>query len=135
MVGVRPRAGAGNQGKLLYRSSNGGRRWRQLDGRADVFFKLKTPIPDYGYALRFDVSDANHAYLAEQRGTLVQTSNGGRRWRAAPLPANRNAHLFDSGPTDVQFVDPRHGWTITFNGAVYRSADAGRRWAVTDPLR
>lgn len=121
--------GAGNQGKLLYRSSDGGRSWRQLGGRADTFFNLRTPIPDGGYALLLTASDANHAYLAEQRGTLLQTSDGGRRWQAAPLPANGSADLYDTGPDDVQFADPRHGWTITFHGAVYRTADAGRHWA------
>jgi len=131
VCGLEP--GAGNQGKLLYRSGDGGRSWRQLGGQADVFFKLRTPIPDGGYIVRLAVSDANHAYLAEQRGTLQQTSDGGR-WYAAPLPVNRDAGLGDTGPDDVQFVDPRHGWMITFEGAVYRTADAGRHWAVSDPL-
>jgi photosystem II stability/assembly factor-like uncharacterized protein len=126
--------GVGNQGKLLYRSSDGGRNWRQVPGRADVFFNLRTPLPDGGYADRLAVSDTNHAYLAEQRGTLLQTSNGGRKWHDAPLPANRDAGLGDTGPNDVQFLDSRHGWTITWPGAVYRTADAGRHWAVTDPL-
>lgn len=126
--------GAGNQGKLLYRSSDGGRTWRQLGGRADAFFRIKTPLPDSGYAVRLTVSDTRHAYLAEQRGTLLQTSDGGRSWQAARLPANRKAGLGDTGPDDVQFADPGHGWTITFPGAVYRTADAGRHWAASDPL-
>ena len=89
---------------------------------------------DFGYAVRHAVSDTHHAYLAEDRRTLLQTSDGGRRWQAAPLPANRDADFYDQGPTDVQFVDPRHGWTITFDGALYRTAGAGSHSAVSDPF-
>jgi photosystem II stability/assembly factor-like uncharacterized protein len=60
--------------------------------------------------------------------------NGGRRSQAAPLLEHREADLYDTGPDDVQVIDARHGWTITLEGAVYRTADAGRHWSVTDPL-
>jgi hypothetical protein len=68
--------------------------------------------------------------LTKALDEAMQTPEG----KAAPLPANRDADLGDTGPDDVQFVDPRHGWTITFDGAVYRTADAGRHWAVSDPF-
>lgn len=126
--------GTGNQGKLLYRSSTDGRTWRPIIGPRDFFARVRTPLPDAGYISALAATDARHSYLAEQRGTLLQTSDGGHHWKAAQLPTNHAAGLYDTGPDDVQFANPHHGWAITFNGAVYRTNDSGRHWNVHDPL-
>lgn len=126
--------GTGAQGKLLYRSSTDGRTWRPIIGPRDFFARVRTPLPDAGYISALASSDNRHAYLTEQRGTLLQTSDGGHHWKAAPLPTNRDAGLYDTGPDDVQFADRHCGWAITFEGAVYRTTDSGRHWSVHDPL-
>jgi photosystem II stability/assembly factor-like uncharacterized protein len=76
--------GAGNQGKAIYRTSNGGRTWQRLLA-LQIGKKSAGGISWYGYALGISFAPGGVGLLWESRGTLYLTRDGGRQWK--PLPA------------------------------------------------
>jgi photosystem II stability/assembly factor-like uncharacterized protein len=79
-----------------------------------------------GYVYNAAVTSPADAWLALSRGTLIHTADGGRTWHDA-IPrelANPN----DGGVGPIQFVDPRHGWLLSFPNLLFRTVDGGEHW-------
>lgn len=64
--------------------------------------------------------DHDHGWVAGQKGTLIQTTDGGDTWTAAL------AGEYDI--RSVYFLDPDTGWVVGNNGRLHRSLDGGRTW-------
>jgi photosystem II stability/assembly factor-like uncharacterized protein len=62
--------GAGNQGKHLRRTVDGGRTWRTVRARP----------PEYGSVLRLRFRDARNGLLSTVRGGIYATRDGGAHW-------------------------------------------------------
>lgn len=56
-----------------------------------------------------------------ERGVVVLSDDGGRRWRQAPCPVSVTL-------TAVRFADARHGVAVGHGGAVLTTADGGESW-------
>jgi photosystem II stability/assembly factor-like uncharacterized protein len=78
--------GAGNQGKSLYRTTDGGARWtRLLD--VQIGGKPDGGISSYGYPQGITFAANGAGVLWESRGTLYVTVDGGQHWRGLPSVA------------------------------------------------
>src|SRR5262249_5285144 len=119
--------GAGSQAKDLYISTDHGRHWelRSSDSQHGAVPDPGSPpgaIPRPGYAYSFAMTSPQHGWLPLQRGTLYETTDGGRTWAAA-LPMVGDG----SNIGQVLFVDPNDGWWPTIS-ALYRTTDGGVHW-------
>ncbi len=110
--------GAGNQVKTAYRSSDGGLHWAR-----------QSPLPSPGYVGTLAAADATTWVLAETRGGLLVTHDGGRTW-ADGQPNATLANTVD-GWGDVVFTTASDAVAVPaeFNGALVAvSADRGDTW-------
>jgi photosystem II stability/assembly factor-like uncharacterized protein len=65
--------GAGNQLKSVYESGDAGRTWRRVEDP-----------PSTGYAASIAAASADDWYIANQRGPIEMTSDGGQTWQRGP---------------------------------------------------
>jgi len=112
--------------KWVYRSYDGGESWTLVAEE-----NLANPSQDQGHIspigdlgpLSVLGSDPNTAWLAEDRGGLLVTTDGGLDWQ----PAFNDAGEADAfGPPMVSFLDPDNGWAATGYG-LWRTTD-GTVW-------
>jgi photosystem II stability/assembly factor-like uncharacterized protein len=105
----------------LLATSDGGARWTALPEPCPVIRSVHFISPDAGFAVAGGTSDASAESgpeVPEVAGVVLMTSDGGRRWRVLPAPANAQT---------VCFSDPQIGW-LGAGGRLYRSTTGGRRW-------
>jgi hypothetical protein len=110
--------GAGNQAKTFHVSTDGAANWR-LTGRIGM-----RP----GYVTSLAAGGPHTWALAEARGTIEISRDGGRSWRGATFADPRAAV---EGWGNVAFIDPTHAVAVpwTLNGAVLAlTGDGVRRW-------
>ena len=123
--------GAGNQEKAVYRSVDAGTSWTE---EASNFHSVgAVPGDGYIWSSSLVALDDHRALLAETRGTLVRTIDGGVTWTPATgLPADQELFL-----RTIVFADATHGWlTLTvFSGSpdngLYATDDGGKTWTHT----
>ena len=131
LLGSQP--GAGEQGKALLRTSDGGRTWRLVahsglmgghGARGDAL-----PITGYVQSLFFHRDGVGFIGLA--RGGLLVTRDGGRTFsNAYPREVPPGS---DFGAV-IGFLASGFAWLYTgFAQPLYVSADAGRRWQAVYP--
>jgi photosystem II stability/assembly factor-like uncharacterized protein len=96
--------GAGNQEKAVFRTTDGGRRWRP--GAAAVYYPRRNVhggLESYGYPQGVAFAADGFGILWESRGTLYITRAGGTNWLAEPRVARpeidfgRGAAAFSDG--------------------------------------
>ena len=58
-----------------------------------------------------------------ERGLVVLSDDGGRRWRQARVPVSVTL-------TSASFADARQGWMVGHGGVVLHTSDGGENWAV-----
>jgi len=108
------------QGKQVFRSSSGGTQWTQA---ADPGL--------LGHLSGIAAADAERAFLALGRNTMLATLDGGQSWQEA-IPYD-SGNPTDAGIAPVHFVDPRHGWALgaddTGAPVLWRTDDAGATWS------
>jgi photosystem II stability/assembly factor-like uncharacterized protein len=111
--------------KWVYRSSDGGASWTLM---ASVDFEHPnqgtghiSAMGDFGPLSALD-AETDRAWLAEDRGGLLVTDDGGLSWRDAFDNANAGAF----GPPFVSFLDATHGWAST-GGGLWRTTN-GETW-------
>jgi photosystem II stability/assembly factor-like uncharacterized protein len=116
------------QPKSFAVSQDGGRSWI-VYGTCHNFTLPCAPRDGPGWLGEINglaASSPKVAWLAENRGTLIRTWNGGRTWQAA-IPKQRISPGDQSvGP--VQFVDSLHGWLRAGLDSVYRTTNGGKSW-------
>lgn len=120
--------GAGSQAKAVFRSSDGGHTW-QIVARSSIFGDTRGDVgtmTGVGYLNDAAVTSSRDAWVALSRDTLVRTVDGGRTWHAA-IPINM-ADPGGGGVGPVEFIDPRHGWLLSFPTLLFRTSDGGRHW-------
>jgi photosystem II stability/assembly factor-like uncharacterized protein len=119
--------GAGNQGKGVFRSTDGGMHWQTFALTEIGPSPIVGQISSGGYLANLAATSDTNAWMLLNRGTVTMTTDGGATWRDAPgLPP---AESFFS---DAQFLDGLHGW-IPINGigdrsGLYRTSDGGLTW-------
>ena len=111
--------------KWVYRSYDGGLHWTLMASE-----NLGSPNQRTGHILSMGdfgplsvlASEPNKAWLAEDRGGLLVTTDGGLHWQSAYSDPNVDAF----GPPYVSFLDAAHGWSSTGDG-LWRTTD-GNVW-------
>lgn len=107
------------QRKVVYRSSDGGTRWRRVwDTRG---YPHRLPLTR-GTVNGLAVTSSSTAWIAVWRGPLLVSHDGGVSWHAA-LSGPRSMKL---GP--VQFTDSRRGWVESYPGTMLHTTDGGHTW-------
>ena len=75
------------------------------------------------------VVDSNVVWISGHEGTWARTTDGGRTWRAARVPAADTLQF-----RDVHALDARTAWLLAAGPAdmsrIYRTDDAGAHWAL-----
>lgn len=116
--------------KSVYRSYDGGQDWTLMAsvslGSPNLGTGQISAIGDFGL-LSVLASDPNRAWLAEDRGGLLVSRDGGLRWQSAYADPETDAF----GPPYVSFLDAAHGWAATGNG-LWRTTD-GSTWSEIAP--
>jgi photosystem II stability/assembly factor-like uncharacterized protein len=107
------------EGKQIFRSTDGGKTWKAA---ADPGLT--------GHLAGIAAADADHAFLALERNTLLSTTDRGASWHEAIPVAEGNPT--DHGITPVRFIDPQHGWALGQVAqdvpALWRTEDGGATW-------
>lgn len=129
--------GAGQQLKSVYRSGGSAsvdvpaivRSWRRVAG-GDFNQKQVGVITEGGYVSTMTAMSSTTAFLATDRGTLLETTDGGVTWKQDP--GWKSGEDFFHGLT---FVDPSHGWVAAktpfpadYADKIYRTTDGGKTW-------
>jgi photosystem II stability/assembly factor-like uncharacterized protein len=122
---------AGNEGKALYVSRDGGQRWRLV--AATCAFGMHCPahlptLPVGGYVDDLAVTSAGTAWMALARGTLYGTRDGGRTWQPSTDVERETVPGEGVGP--IAFIDATRGWLAAVN-KVARTVDGGTHWTAT----
>jgi photosystem II stability/assembly factor-like uncharacterized protein len=82
-----------------------------------------------GYVQSAAAVSSSRAFLATDRGSLLETTDGGRSWIGV-----RDFHYGESFFTGFVFVDDRHGWVgarvpaTNYEDRIYRTKDGGTTW-------
>lgn len=112
-------AGAGQQGKAVFTSSDGGASWHSTAALALS-----------GLVANIAAASVDRAFVALSHGGLMRTTDGGATWDEA-LPMDP-ANPVDAAVGPVHFVDPSHGWVVgqAADGSpvVWRTDDGGDTW-------
>jgi photosystem II stability/assembly factor-like uncharacterized protein len=115
--------GAGNQGKAIYGTEDGGRTWQRLLS-LEIGGRSNGGISSYGYALGISFAPNGAGLLWESRGTLYLSLDGGRRWHpqetvarpeidfgsSASIVPGRAYALLSRGNTIYRLVATTHGY-------------------------
>ncbi len=138
----------------LMRTADGGKTWSQIEfgqpsERYDRLFfapdgtafasgegsKLARfdsggePLGQLTLPVRYLIADGialspSKLILAGGGGTLVDSGDHGRTWRAAIFLSERPAQKLNS----IFFADPRFGWTAGNGGVIFSTNDGGETW-------
>jgi len=106
--------GAGAQAKTAYTSMDQGHSWR----------RIANP-PARGYVTGAVATSRNVVYIANGRGGIVATRDGGSTWQTTVGPATAD------GWSDIQFISPSIGLALPWNHNVpllLATTDAGASW-------
>ena len=125
--------GAGQQRKLLYRSTDGGRTWRVVGGSG------RCPVPSPaamidcgGYVVGLALSpDASLAVALENRGTMWISRDRGTHW--TPLPSVSRPEL--DWPVGASALPNGRAFVLLASGGrcpcrLIATTDAGRSWRI-----
>ena len=95
----------------IYRTSDGGKSWKKLDGHTDQ------SIYDISFA------DEKNGWAVGRRGFVIHTTDGGDTWTQQEIPRKPAQHLFA-----VRAVDANTAWAVGDWGGRYYTADGGKTW-------
>jgi photosystem II stability/assembly factor-like uncharacterized protein len=127
--------GAGSQFKTLFRTDNGGRSWQEISQTTPVKDDgsgAPAGLPITGYASDIFFLDARRGWLAENRGPLLWTTDGGQTWEQDTGLGNRED--FERG---VEFVSPDSGFLVGSSSGLAdlrETHNGGVTWSTVFPL-
>ena len=103
--------GAGNQGKALFSSRDGGHHWRELACVPGWVKLCPAPgvgrLPSGGYVGQLFMLTPHRGVITLYRSNLLATDDGGRTW-TEPMRA-LGAVIGAGNPDPATFVDAQHG--------------------------
>lgn len=107
----------GDEGTIIH-SEDGGLTWNQI-----------VPVTDFSLQCFIPAGDGVF-YVGGQGGTVLKSENGGDLWI---FPQDNTIR---DDIADIAFSDPNTGWTVTYNGKIFKSQDGGMHWnlSFSDPL-
>ncbi len=100
-----------NSSNQLGLSSNGGALWT-INNEFRAFF------PRFR---RIQFINPTHGWIVGSSGTLINTTDGGKKWISRELPT-RNEFI------DVSFVNENYGWVLDRAGKVFYTTNGGTSW-------
>ena len=123
--------GAGFQGKILYRTGDGGESWEEVansSGPPETWVgNLGTP----GYYGEMFFLDESAGWLIRgpfPTGLISVSHDGGVLWQPANLPVRIDGLWMRS----LHFIDQQHGWLLAAlgdaPGAIFHTSDGGQMW-------
>ena len=122
LAGSQP--GAGEQGKEVFATNDGGQSWTKLAwtglmGQSQNSARGGLPIG--GYIGPMVSSSDRDVWIASARGGLLHSADGGKMWKDAPIPS----HYFVA----VHFADAKNGWALSIEGpGLWATTDGGLTW-------
>lgn len=138
MCGGEP--GAGFELKSLFHTDDGGRSWQEISQTAPVGAGdgsgAPTGLPRDAYVSDISFVDAQHGWLAEDRGSLLQTADGGHTW--APVSGLVSLLTGEDFEHSVQFVSPALGFLVGSPRGLpvlRETQDGGTTWSQLYPPR
>jgi len=122
-------AGAGNQGKAVYETRDGGTSW-QLRARAPFAVKAVGELDTYGYPTDVSFRNDGRGWMPQVRGATLATRDGGHTWSRLGI-TEPEVKLGLS----VSFVSDATGFLLLQNGErrryeLERTGDGARTWRV-----
>ena len=127
--------GAGEQGKTVERSLNGGHTWTR--GKSCGIGRCMGVL-GFGYLGEIAAVDARTVYLVGDRSPLLVTHDGGKTWFSVKAVAARG----DAGTYQVLFVTRSDGLVLGVDDkppyyprqpTIWWTHDGGARWAAVHP--
>jgi photosystem II stability/assembly factor-like uncharacterized protein len=126
--------GAGQQGKTVARSTDGGRTWTT---QVSCGIGACAPLTD-GYLGSIDAVSASTVFIVGGRSPLLVSRDGGKRWQIVTAVTAGG----DAGTYDVTFFNHADGVVSGIDNvlgryseqpAIWRTRDGGRHWMVVHP--
>jgi photosystem II stability/assembly factor-like uncharacterized protein len=104
---------AGQEATWMYRSADNGSHWDRIGDPNEM---------TVGYFAGLAIVSPQRIFAAVDRGTLMRTNDGAKRWEAAIDPSSLMLSI-----SDFRFVDSAHGWAFS-EYDVFRTSDGGMTW-------
>jgi len=95
----------------IYRTSDGGKNWRKLNGLTDQ------SIYDISFA------DEKNGWAVGRRGFVIHTTDGGDTWELQNIERKPAQHLFA-----IKAINPSTAWAVGDWGGRYYTNDGGKTW-------
>ena len=102
---------AGGYFGAIYRTTDGGKSWRKLNGLTDQ------SIYDISFA------DEKNGWAVGRRGFVIHTTDGGDTWELQSISRKPPQHLFA-----VKAISPTTAWAVGDWGGRYYTNDGGKTW-------
>ena len=118
VMGSQP--GAGEQGKYLYQTLDGGRNWSLVTATEFNAAGPQNGLPGGGYIASLNFLNAKVGWLSESRGLTYLTTNGGYTWKA--LGGYR-----DDPMGDLHFLNQKF-WYAIYHNTLLITHDGGSNW-------
>jgi len=127
--------GAGQQGKTVARSADGGRTWTRPVSCG--IGACPGPLGS-GYLGAIDAAGPRTVYLVGDRSPLLASTDGGSRWHVIKAVTAGS----DAGTSQVTFFNRSDGLVVGVDDSppyypqqptIWRTSDGGNRWTVTRP--
>ncbi|MFZ4621023.1 MAG: YCF48-related protein [Bacteroidota bacterium] len=107
----------------IRRTMNGGQTWTQVDTTKHFYDDMTFASANVGYVC----GSAAPAYIAP---IVRKTTNGGAAWfTVTPTLSKAKYEL-----TGISFVTDSIGWTVSYDGFVFKTVNGGTDWIVQDSL-
>ena len=133
---------AGTQPAGLFRSTDAGGSWREVDSFAavpeakDWCVPVTPRLPGRARALVVDGNDPKRIWVGVEVGGVVHSEDGGDTWTFGLPGGNPDLHMMCAAPDrpDVLYASTGYGRLdgvaemVEGNAGVFRSEDGGRSW-------